>query len=285
MSTLAPEALAVAGTLLIGASVACACLALATSTALAARLQKRVLETGTVLLFLRANATGNAWVQIELGICAVAAGVALLRGELLWLALPAVVIPIAQAVLLLQRDRRVTAIEAQLDRFLVAMAHSLRANPALADALVSSTRLIGSPLKDEIDLVLREHALGTPLDRALAAMAGRIGSPIASSALATLRVARASGGDLSATLETSAAALREMARLEGVVRTKTAEARAQGVVIAVIPFPMFATLHAIDPRFLRPVLETSVGHIVLAVATLAWLAAVLAARRIAQVDI
>jgi tight adherence protein B len=188
-------------------------------------------------------------------------------------------------VLLLQRDRRVTAIEAQLDRFLVAMAHSLRANPALADALVSSTRLLGSPLKDEIDLVLREHALGTPLDRALAAMAGRIGSPIASSALATLRVARASGGDLSATLETSAAALREMARLEGVVRTKTAEARAQGVVIAVIPFPMFATLHAIDPRFLRPVLETSVGHIVLAVATLAWLAAVLAARRIAQVDI
>lgn len=278
------DVLALVATLALGASMAFACAALGTHSGLRARLQAREQSREELLRFLRAPWSGRAHVRAELAVCALATCLALLRGELAWL-LPWLALPVASAVLLWRRERRVLELEAQLDRFLVSMAHALKANPALGEAIASSARLLRPPLKQELSLVLREHALGTPLDRALAAMGDRIGSSLASTALATLRVARASGGDLGKTLEGSAAALREMARLEGVVRTKTAEARAQGVVIAVIPFPLFGALHAIDPRFLQPVLETSVGHLVLTVAALAWLASVLAARRIAQVDI
>ena len=42
------------------------------------------------------------------------------------------------------------------------------------------------------------------------------------------------------------AALREIARLEGVVRTKTAEGKAQAMVVAVMPFPLIGLLNYLN---------------------------------------
>lgn len=183
------------------------------------------------------------------------------------------------------RRKRTTAIEQQLDTWLIALSHALRASPALGDGLESSVEVVASPLADELRLLLREHALGSPLRRALDDMAQRIQSPVVSVALSTLQIANGTGGDFVHTLETSAAALREMARLEGVVRTKTAEGRAQVVVIGVIPVPMLWTIHAMAPGMLTPLWTTDLGHVVLAIAGALWVAALLAARRIVHVDI
>jgi tight adherence protein B len=104
-------------------------------------------------------------------------------------------------------------------------------------------------------------------------------------ALSMLQIASSTGGDFVRTLETSAAALREMARLEGVVRTKTAEGRAQAVVIGLIPIPMLWTIQSLTPDLLVPLWTTDMGHIVLAIALTLWASALLAARWIVHVDI
>ncbi len=184
-----------------------------------------------------------------------------------------------------RRRERVTRIEAQLDTWLLALANALRATPSLGDALASTAALIPAPLGEEIDLLLKEYQLGVGMDRALASTAARIGSQSLSAGLLTLRVARSSGGDLSGCLEASAAALREMARLEGVVRTKTAEGKAQAFVISIIPAPLFAMLHWLDPDFLRPLAISATGHAVLVIAATLWIGAVLLAMRIVQVDV
>jgi tight adherence protein B len=133
--------------------------------------------------------------------------------------------------------------------------------------------------------LLREHDLGTPLDRALENVSARVGSPVVSAALSTLRIARSAGGDFVQTLEQSAAALREMARLEGVVRTKTAEGRAQTVVVSALPLPTLYLIDQLSPTLLEPLWSTDLGHVLMAIALLMWLVAFLAARRITQVDI
>ena len=108
---------------------------------------------------------------------------------------------------------------------------------------------------------------------------------IASAAIATLRIARNTGGNLNRTLERTAASLRELARLEGVVRTKTAEGRAQTWVIALIPVPLVTGLDRLDPDFLAPVWTTTGGHLVLAGAIVLWAIALLLARKIVEVDV
>ena len=133
--------------------------------------------------------------------------------------------------------------------------------------------------------MLNETRLGMPLDRALDELGARVGSPTLHASLMTLRLARSAGGELSATLENAAASLREMLRLEGVIRTKTAEGRAQSLLIALIPAPLVGLLDSISPELLQPLWSTSRGHAIVAGALLLWLSAIVLARKITAVEI
>jgi tight adherence protein B len=183
------------------------------------------------------------------------------------------------------RVRRVERIEAQLDTWMTMLAGSMRATPSLGEALASTVPLTARPLSEEIDLALKEHRLGISLDDALTRVDGRIGSRSFSAAMLTLRVARAAGGDLSRCLEESAASLREMARLDAVVRTKTAEGKAQAAVISAMPWLIVPVLHWVDPSFLAPLAATLEGHVIIGAAFALWISAVLLAQRIVQVDV
>lgn len=203
---------------------------------------------------------------------------------LLWLTVPvAIVGPWAH----IQREhgRRIEQIEILLDSWLLLLANALKASPSLGESIVNSAKLIRPPFSEEVDLVIKEMKLGTPLDQAILNMSARLNSRLVSSSLATILVGRQTGGDLPAILEQSASTLREMQRLEGVVRTKTAEGRMQAFVLAAIPFVLLAVLHQMDPTYLVPLFETTTGNIVLMIAVMLWFSAIIMARRILTVDI
>lgn len=133
--------------------------------------------------------------------------------------------------------------------------------------------------------MVKEYELGTALDRALEQFAQRLNSRTLSGAVLALQVARNSGGNLPETLENAAAALREMARLEGVVRTKTAEGKAQSFVIGAIPVPMVLGINYMDQHFFDPLLVSFTGHLVIGAAVVCWISAILLTMKILAVDI
>lgn len=184
-----------------------------------------------------------------------------------------------------KHTERVGKIEDLLDAWLLLVANALRASPSLGEAIANSAKLIRPPFSQEIDLVIKENKLGSPLDDALLSMGRRLNSRIISSSLATILVGRTTGGDLPAILEQSASTLREMARLEGVVRAKTAEGKAQAVVLAATPFILVGIIYWMDPVYMNPLFETAVGNIVLALAIGLWFTAIILMRRILSVDI
>lgn len=180
---------------------------------------------------------------------------------------------------------RVQRLEEQLDPWLLMLSNALKASPSLGEAVSNTAKLMRPPMAQELDLALKEMKLGTPLDQAVLNMSTRIGSPSISSALATILVGRQTGGDLPKILEESAATLREMARLEGVVRTKTAEGKTQAYVLGVIPFVLIGAIHMVDEHWLDPLGSTTLGFVIIGVAAILWVAAILLARRILAVDI
>jgi tight adherence protein B len=181
--------------------------------------------------------------------------------------------------------RRVTDVEAQIEPWLNAVANALKASPSLGEAIAASASLVPAPMSEEIDLMYKEYELGTSLDRALEQFAERIGSKTLSGAVLALQVARNSGGNLPEMLEQAAAALRELARLEGVVRTKTAEGKAQAFVIGMIPLPMVGGIHLMDHHFFEPLFLVFTGKLVVAAAVTLWVLAILLASKILAVDI
>jgi tight adherence protein B len=235
--------------------------------------------------FLLYKTTGARIARVQLFVCVgLAVGAAFF--EDIVLALPIPLVAIAPLLVLRTRhEKRVVMIETQLDSWLLILANALKATPSIGEAMASSAKIVRPPIQEELDLCLKELALGTPLDQAVMNMSARINSRPVSGALATILVGRQTGGDLTRILEESAATLREMARLEGVVRTKTAEGRSQAYVLGGIPFVLIAAIYMVDPNWLKPLTETNLGYAVIGVSVALWLTAIVLARRILAVDI
>jgi tight adherence protein B len=235
--------------------------------------------------FLRLQTTGSRIATLQgLGVLG-ALLLALVLEEPLLLAAAALVAVGPNLVLRRRHAERVEKVEAQLDGWLLVLANSLRAAPSLGDAIESSSRLVDAPLSEELDTTIKEMRLGTPVDRAVLELGSRIDSRSVQGALAAIIVGRQTGGELSVILEETAASLREMTRLEGVLKAKTAEGRSQAYVLGALPFFLIVAINWVDPRWMDPLTQTSTGLLVTTVATGLWLGAILLARRILAVDL
>ena len=182
------------------------------------------------------------------------------------------------------RKKRIERIEQQLDGWLLIVANLLKTAGGLGDALIASVDLIRAPLRQELDQTLKEVHLGATLEDGLRQMAERVKGSTLAAVITLLVVGRRTGGELPGLLESAAAALREMARLEGVIRSKTAEGRMQVIVLACTPLAAFLAFRMVDPEFFDPLFGSLLGYAVLGGALVLWLMALLSARKILNVD-
>lgn len=183
------------------------------------------------------------------------------------------------------RRRRVLALEAQIDGFLVALSNALKTTPSVADAFISVGAIIADPMREEIATAVKEMRFGATLEQALSLMASRVGSTQLDSALSTVLIGRQVGGNLPKILNTTAASLREMVRLEGVVRTKTAEGKMQVWVLAIFPLLLVLAINAINPGTFDPLTQSAIGYVLVVLAVFFWAAGLFVARKILAVDI
>lgn len=184
-----------------------------------------------------------------------------------------------------QRAKRVLAIEDQINGFLMGLANGLKATPSLADAFAQVQFVISPPIKLEIELASKEMRVGNTLDQALLNIAMRVQSKSLDNALSAVLIGRQVGGNLPKVLETTAMAIREMSRLEGVVKTKTAEGKAQLWVLGLLPLVMMFALHNLQPGYFDPLRTSIAGYIISFIAGTMWITSIAMARKILQVDI
>ncbi len=218
------------------------------------------------------------WLAAPLGVLVILLGSITLGGVLLLL------VAIVPSYLGILRTQRVTRLENQIEGWLGALGRGLEAAPSLGEALRVSAEMADTPLRDELEETLNEVNLGRPLDQALEQMGERVGSRTFTLALATLQVGRETGGQLPDVLRRAAASLREMARLEGVLRTKTADGRTQAVGISLVPFALYLGMRFLDPTFYIPLESTPTGHLVFALVGVLWVAAILWSYKIMSVQ-
>jgi len=185
----------------------------------------------------------------------------------------------------MMRRERVLVIEAQLDNTILALANALKSIPSIGAAFQSVVLVVQDPTRQEIELAVKEMKVGSTLDQALLHMAARIGSRQVDSALSAVLIGRQVGGNLPKVLEQTATSLREMARLEGVVRTKTAEGKAQLWVMAALPVVLIYGLNWQWPGYFDVLTKSISGYILVLICGLFWVGGLLLARKILNVDI
>jgi tight adherence protein B len=181
--------------------------------------------------------------------------------------------------------KRSELIEQQVDGLVVALANALKSRPSIADAIASVQSVMAQPMRQEIELVVKQMRVGSTVDQALLSMSGRVASRRLDAAVSAILVGRQVGGNVPEILETTAASMREMSRLEGVVRTKTAEGKAQIWVLAAFPFALLVAFSWASPGYFDPLAQTGIGTICTLIGFGLWAASVISAWRILKVDI
>jgi tight adherence protein B len=266
-------------------SGALACYAVATSSWLQLRASNYCESIDAPLrrMLLPARGRVTLSLQITLILLLLCCAAALRSASLLLVALLVTLLP-RLAILQLQKRRR-AQIEAQLDVFALALANATRATPSVGRALHMLQTSLATPLDAEVAQVLRELRVGSSLEQALLNFSWRVQSGSLDALLSNVLVALRVGGNLPEVLETTASTLREMARLDGILRAKTAPARIQLWVLCCLPVGLVFAFNAVSPGYFRPFSSSGLGIALLVVAMLFWIAAVLLARKILAVEL
>jgi tight adherence protein B len=162
------------------------------------------------------------------------------------------------------RKRRVNKIDDQLVDALGLMANSLKAGLSLQQALELVVREMKPPISDEFGRVVKEIQLGTLMDDALRRFAERMPLDDLRLAVDSVLTLRETGGNLSETFQVIATTIVERKKVEGKIKSMTAQGMTQGVVMCLMPIVLMVLFTALDPNYMHTFFTTPLGWIMMA---------------------
>lgn len=183
------------------------------------------------------------------------------------------------------RRRRAHAFRMQLSDLMMLAASGMRAGLGLTQALGQTAAEMDAPARQEIDLMLREQRLGASFEEALSGLERRM--PMEETALlcAAMRISRATGGNLSETLESLGDAMRRKVAIEGKIRALTAQGRLQGWAMGLLPVLCAGLLWLVEPTAMSALFTTSYGLATCAVVIVMQLLGLYFMRRVMRIDV
>jgi tight adherence protein B len=246
----------------------------ATARKRAADLREEFLLLPTRMILLMLLGAGGACAFLSIA----------LTSNFLWAAAAGIVpILISGSMVRFYRERRRKRVISQLPGFLDALAGQVKAGHSLQEALSETIPLLPHEIRNEISWVFRLCRLGTPLSEAFVLWEERMPCEEIALVVRPLRVALPTGGNIAELLTRSRDILRARNRMKEKMRSMTAQARLQAVVLTLLP-PVFAgVLSKIDPDFLPRILGTVQGKAILTIAAFLQVLGWLTIRRILTV--
>jgi len=168
-------------------------------------------------------------------------------------------------VLRFLQARRKRAFDKQLGDTIILLSNALKAGYSFAQAVATVSKSATPPIADEFARATREMALGISVDDALNHMVKRNVSEDFDLMVTAVQIHRVVGGNLAEILDTIAHTIRERVRIKGEIRSLTAQARASGWIITVLPIALGGILTVISPDYFTPMFHQAMGIVMLAI--------------------
>jgi tight adherence protein B len=146
---------------------------------------------------------------------------------------------------------RLGAFNKQLPDTITLLANALRAGSSFLQAIELVVRESRPPISTEFGRVIREVNLGLPFEQALENMVRRVRSDDLELMATAISIQHTVGGNLAEILDSIAYTIRERVRIQGEIRTLTAQQRLSGYVVGFLPIGLAAFLFIAAPNFMQ----------------------------------
>lgn len=160
--------------------------------------------------------------------------------------------------------RRMRAFDDQLADVLMTMSGSLKVGLTFNHSLAAIVADGQAPASEEFERLLNETQLGRPMEDALAAMGERIDSDDLRFVLMSVAIQREVGGSLAELFQTVSETVRERQQFRRKVRALTAMGRTSAYILVALPFVIALIISLLSPGYMRPMFNSTVGHVLIA---------------------
>jgi len=159
-----------------------------------------------------------------------------------------------------KRSHRIAAFNAGLPDAIDMMGRALRAGHSMVASINTvaeqSVELVSTDFRE----VFKQQNFGLPLRDALNQMLEHVPSQDLKVLVTGILVQKETGGNLAEILDRTAAVIRERLRIQGEIRTHTAQGRMTGWILCSLPVLMLFMINFINPGYSNVLTDTAFGH-------------------------
>ncbi|MEI7542028.1 MAG: type II secretion system F family protein [bacterium] len=155
-----------------------------------------------------------------------------------------------------------------LTGFLEAVISGLKAGLSIVKALAQFAVMDKSPIGIEILQVLKKVELGKSLQDALIELAEKIPLKENEIIISAVNTALETGGNITEVLATILDTIRKREELGREVKTLTSQGVLSGIIVGLLPVFMIIVISIMDPSYMAPLFNTTIGLTALVVAVL-----------------
>lgn len=163
-------------------------------------------------------------------------------------------------VISIKRARRISAFNAGLPDAIDMMGRALRAGHSMVASINTVAEQSVEPVSTEFREVFRQQNFGLPLRDALNQMLDHVPSQDLKVLVTGILVQKETGGNLAEILDRTSSVIRERLRIQGEIRTHTAQGRLTGWILCSLPVVMLFMINFINPGYTNVLLYTPIGR-------------------------
>jgi len=185
----------------------------------------------------------------------------------------------------IRKTKRYKLFNEQLGDGIVLISNSLKAGYSFLQAIDSVATEMPPPISEEFKKVLRELRLGIDTQRALENLLERIELEDLELVITAVMIQREIGGNLSEILDNISDTIRERVKLQGEIRTLTAQGRISGIVISILPIALGLILYLMNPNYILTLFRDKYGLIIVGISIMNQIFGAFLINRIVKIDI
>lgn len=162
-------------------------------------------------------------------------------------------------------ENRCTKFVDQMVDGLTIMANGIKAGSNPQESMKRVVEIMGNPIRQEFSQVLYQMQVGDSFESALNDLGTRIPKPDVQMFVTSINILKETGGNLAETFQTIVLVIRERQKVEKKIQALTAQGLMQGIIVTMIPFLLMGVFLLVDPAFIKPMFNTTLGLVLLLV--------------------
>lgn len=197
----------------------------------------------------------------------------------------AVGVMIPKIVLKRKQRKRLKQFNDNLPEMISTIVGGLRAGFSFPQALKSVMEESSSAMKEEITLLLREMQYGMTVEEALNGLKERMPSEDLNLMVQAIVIQRQVGGNLATVLEKIVETIRDRIKIQGQIKTLTAQGKMSGMVVGLLPIVLGVLLFIIEPEYIGVLFTNSIGIMLLVIAGISCIIGFILIQKVTSIEV